>query len=191
MQTPSRKQTERWLAEKEIKAQRVLDIGASSFPIVTRVKSFDVGEYVTLDIQRQVRNKLGPSYEVDIQWDMNDPIEIHEEHGVFDVVFALKLLNYVYNPTVAFENIRSAMYPGSTLYIDFPFLYPQMKKGMDFMRYTRKSAEWFLVENGFVVNEITPITSGDPEALEKFIISETGASYLPNETGYLVQATAI
>ena len=44
-----RNQLEDWLKEIDVKADRVLDIGGSAYPVTKRVKSWEVKEYKILD----------------------------------------------------------------------------------------------------------------------------------------------
>jgi len=65
-----RTQLENWLKTIDVKADRVLDIGGGTLPVLKRVKSWDVGEYKIAD------NSLEESKEkIDFNIDLNYPIK--------------------------------------------------------------------------------------------------------------------
>ena len=66
----TRKQLENWLKTINVKTDCLLDIGNSQLKINNRVKSFDVKEYVGLDLKQPHEGE-----KQDIICDMNLPIE--------------------------------------------------------------------------------------------------------------------
>ena len=162
-----REQLESWLKTIDVKADRVLDIGGGSNPVVSRVNSWEVKEYKILDNELE-EMKQKPDYVGDIQHlDILNvyfpdsaitlpPEQIHE-NLLCDTVFCLEVAEYWYNPLMALVNINRFMRKDGILYISFPFIYPHHNpEGKDYLRYTRWGVEKLLNESGFEILEITP-----------------------------------
>lgn len=150
-----RNQLEAWLKTIDVKADKVLDIGGGALPVNKRVKSFEVNDYKILDNELE-EMKRKPDILMDLNeyqpFDHNSDITIEP---LFDVAFCLEVFEYIWNPVQALENINMLMKEGGTLYISFPFIYPQHNPiESDYLRYTKQGAIKLLNETGFKVDDI-------------------------------------
>lgn len=154
---------EAWLKTIDVKADAVLDVGGSANPVNTRVRSWDVKYYALADNHTERPKQLA-----DMEFDMNkmltpgdQPCKImlrepcYEQlnsHAGFDITFCLELMEYIYDPMTALFNLNLLTKKGGTLYITFPFVYPQHNPiANDYLRYTPVGAKKLLEENGFRV----------------------------------------
>ena len=153
MPSNPRRQLEDWLKQIDVKADRVLDVGGAQLPIKKRVKSWDIGHwYKIIDLEIPHEGE-----EPDHSFDLNIPFRNFMGGFNADIIFCLEVMEYIWNPVVAMENMRSGLIAGGILYISFPFLYPHHNpKGLDYMRYTRWGAEKLLTEIGFKIIKNTP-----------------------------------
>ena len=165
MSSFTRIQLEKWLAEKSIKADKVLDIGGSQLPITHRLKDWDVNEYKILDLNEPHENAKEP----DIICDLNDRQEnlpVNQstssdfcsygdiEERQFNLAFCMEVTEYWWNPVQALENINSLLKEGGLLYISFHFIYPVHNPvDQDYLRYTPRGVEKLLEETGFEIIE--------------------------------------
>lgn len=145
-----RQQLEAYLAQIDVKADAVLDIGGLQLPIKGRVKSWDVQNYKILDVQKRMRAAKG---EADYVGDISRSLDYHESIGdlesAFDVVFCLEVMEYVFDPFTAIKNIKAFMKDGGVAYISFPFVYPMHPpENTDLLRYTEHGVEKLLKEAG-------------------------------------------
>jgi len=114
-----RQQLEAWLAELDVKADTVYDIGGAQGNVKDRVKSWEVKNYRVLDL---------PIY------DLNEPWQTTPE---VDIIFCLEVFEYLINPMEAMENISGLLKPGGKAYITAPLVYPVHNEvELDSLRYT-------------------------------------------------------
>lgn len=114
-----RQQLESWLAELDVKADTVYDIGGVQGNVKDRVKSWEVKNYRVLDL---------PIY------DLNEPWQTTPE---VDIIFCLEVFEYLINPMEAMENISGLLKPGGKAYITAPLVYPVHNEvELDSLRYT-------------------------------------------------------
>lgn len=107
-----------WLANLDVKADRVLDIGGSQLTMPKRVKSWDVGEYQIADLPEPHEDSPKPDIELDLNvggCGLQDDI---------DLVFCLEVFDYVWNPYEAFAEIAQVLKRGGTAWVTFPSIYP-------------------------------------------------------------------
>lgn len=182
-------QLEDWLKTLDIKSTRVLDVGGSQNPVKGRTKSWKVGDYKILDLEAPHEGESP-----DIILDLNHryaPKELMEK-PVFNMLFCLEVMEYIYDPIGALRNLYWLSMPGATLYISFPFVYPiHEPKESDMMRYTRYGAMRVLKESGWETQEVVPrlSTHGNLEKYyvhEKMRMSRTYSGH--QEIGYLIKA---
>ena len=146
----SRTQLENWVTTIDIEGKRVLDVGGSQLPIVGRANG-DPKEYVIVDLEKPHECKRKPNLIWDIQ-DMN-PIK-DKSYEVFDSVFCLEVMEYLYRPFIALENMNKVLKRGGSLYVSFHFIYPVHKPNKkDYLRYTQWGAEKLLKEAGFKIDK--------------------------------------
>lgn len=145
-------QTEAWLKTIEVKADRVLDVGGAQLPVKGRTKSWEVGEYKILDLEKPHE----ANQKVDIIQDLSD---IDSKSNIdcwesFDVAFCIEVSEYWFDPMLALVGVKNYLKEGGILYITFPFIYMAHKpEGTDFLRYTPIGAEKLLKEAGFEILE--------------------------------------
>lgn len=165
-----REQLERWVRKINVKCDSCLDIGGGQKKIKDRVNSWQVKTYKILDNDKQ--------YKSDYFFDLNEEIRLAKEGRVknekmkidlpvmipirFDVVFCLEVMEYVWNPVVAHENVFDFLKPGGIAYLSYPTIYPlHNPPGVDYLRYTKNAIEKYLTEIGFKSWEITPRIATD------------------------------
>jgi len=189
-----RQQLEDWLRTKDVKTDKVLDVGGGSNPARGRTKSWDVKEYKILDSELE-----SPKQKVDFIWDLNEWIENNgKEWEVenFDVAFCLEVMEYIWNPVTALNNLNYFLKKNGILYISFPFIYPHHNpERYDYLRYTGWGAEKLLEKAGFYIEEVTARLETDPYLLPKFYSKEKmhpSRGYDNHlEIGYLIKARKI
>lgn len=119
MSSSFRLELDKWLANLEVKAERVLDIGGSQLPIKGRTKSWKVKEYLIADLPEPHVNSPKP----DIELDLNRPLDVYSLIRA-DIVFCLEVFDYIYDPAMAMKHIRQALKDGGIAWISFPSVYP-------------------------------------------------------------------
>jgi len=196
-----RTQLESWIKTIDVKADRVLDVGGGANPVKGRTKSWAVDYYRILD------NNLEGDFKIDVLLDLNLELEgqkhtvfnynpgskIFTHLGVYDIIFCLEVMEYVWNPKTAIEHLYSLINEeGGTLYISFPFLYPHHNPaGHDYLRYTRWGVEKLLTETGFEIEYITPrIEMGDLRISNWFLSEKMHPckGMRHDEIGFMVKA---
>ena len=157
MSSVYRKHLENWLGTLAIRADRVLDIGGAQLPIRNRLHSFTANEYRILDLPQPHDARA----HVDIVGDLNEPFDIDMEYQIFDMVFCLEVMEYIYNPVQAIHSIARFMASSGTLYITFPHYYPPHEPyENDYLRYTLSGIRK-LMEPYFEIQEVIPRTARD------------------------------
>lgn len=115
-----------FVAEQEVEADIVLDIGGSQNPIKGRTKSWNVKDYKILDLETPHITLQEP----DLMHDMNYPIirqlnfAVAQYKGIVDLIFCLGVFDYVINPNIAMDNIKYLLKRHGIAWIEFPFVYP-------------------------------------------------------------------
>ena len=189
-----REQLESWLSKIDIDAGSVLDAGGGAKPVKHRVRSWNVEEYVILDNRLQPQ-KTEPTLVADLnkRFSSENGPGASDRLGTFDVVFCLEVMECLWNPLVALENLNLLLKKGGLLYISFPFVYPMhYPVEYDFMRYTQEGAHKLLSESGFAVNDIFVRRIKN----EKLLAAAYAADHMHDRgddtvghTGYCVTAT--
>lgn len=106
-----------WLAQLDVEADVVLDIGGSQETMPKRVKSWKVEEYIIADLPNPHKDSPKPDVEIDLNIYANlTPMA--------DIVFCLEVFDYVYDPATAFENIADVLKDGGIAWVSFPSVYP-------------------------------------------------------------------
>jgi len=168
---------EEWLQTLEIDAEAVADVGAKKSPVQHRVKSWRVTRYDILDL---------PEYDLNKEW------EIYE---VYDAVFCLEVLEYVYNPLQAMKNLHRMLKSAGVLYASFHFIYPHHgPRSRDYLRYTQWGVDKLLEEAGFGSWERYSRPFKRPWGIALFYMGEkmkgldNNLGQLHGDQGYLVKA---
>jgi hypothetical protein len=119
---------------------RVLDIGKSMRGEFQKIKCKEIK---TLDIN------IFENYP-DIQFDLSEEIEIEktELYERFDVIICLAILEHVYNPFIAIQNIKKMLTNNGIIFGYVPFLYhyhaPQDLYFQDYYRYSKDGLAYLL-----------------------------------------------
>lgn len=169
-----RHQLEAWLAELDVKAGTVLDIGGKQGEVKKRTKSWDVKEYKVLDI---------PEFDIEKN-------RIFEEA---DIIFCLEVFEYLINPLEAMKNIKLTLKKGGKAYITFAFAYPHHNElELDSLRYTETGIKRIVNKVGLKVTDIRYRT--DRTGLLKAFYQEDGMHpskqyHHHDVTGFIVEVT--
>lgn len=173
----SRRQIEAWLKTISVKGS-VLDVGGLFWPVKGRTKTWNVPDYAILDVKPE-RNGVTATIVHDIN-------RFYPLVAAFDNAFLLEVIDHLWNPVMAFQNINNLMRVGGTLYVSANFLFPH-HTGFDCIRLTSTGLQKILEETGFTVLEITPRYAVD-KTLEEAMRKESKVVYHPGEIGYFVTA---
>lgn len=124
MSSSYRIELDKWLAQLDVKADRVLDIGGSQLPLKGRVKSFDVKEYLIADLENPHVDSPKPDIVLDLNTEYNFGWGLPDYGNQFDLVFCLEVFDYVWSPVDAFKSIYHLLEWGGTAWVTFPSQYP-------------------------------------------------------------------
>jgi SAM-dependent methyltransferase len=119
---------------------RVLDIGKSMREDFNKIKCKEIK---TLDIN------IFDDYP-DIQLDLSEEVEIEktELYERFDVIICLAVLEHVYNPFIAIQNLKKMLTHNGIIFGYVPFLYhyhaPQDLYFQDYYRYSKDGLAYLL-----------------------------------------------
>lgn len=186
MASNSRRQIEGWLSKIDVKGN-VIDVGGLFWPAKGRTKSWDVPWYVIQDIKKTRKGVVA-----EVVCDMNKPVP--EEYklmtkGQFDVVFCVEVLDHIWNPYQAFNNMSDFLKPGGMLYISANFMFPH-HTGFDCARYTNVGIQKLLDETGFTMVECAARFAVD-SALFDNLARESKVVYHRDHIGYMITAKKI
>lgn len=188
-----RQQLESYLKQLEVKADSVIDVAGASNPVSKRVKLWDVRKYQVLDneLERQ-------AIHIDIKHDMNDPLDLIDVTGTFDIIFCLEMMDYIWNPVQACTNLRCFAKPGSKLIMTFPFVYPNHNPvSSDMLRFTKQGAHKLLRHAGFEIDRTIARHFGNIGAWMDLMQSDgyryRGADEAGtlHDSGYIIEAHAV
>lgn len=181
----TRKQLENWLKTIDVSGT-VLDVGGVVLPVRGRTKSWDATDYRILDACKEKRG-IKANYVGDINYEI-----ITQDYPQFDVVFCLEVMEYVWNPAMALNNMSNFLKSGGLLYISFHFLFPHHHPtSRDYLRYTINGIDMLLTKTGFRIEEVLPRTTIVPDTLKEFCDAESKVYRHPREIGYLVVARKV
>jgi len=142
-----------WLANLDVKADRVLDIGGSQLTMPKRVKSWDAKEYLIADLPEPHEDSPKP----DIELDMNMTPMMADDFGEYDLIFCLEVFDYVFNPVDAFRRINSLLKDGATAWVTFPSIYPlHQPVEDDALRYMPGGIKKLAQATGLTIQEMIP-----------------------------------
>lgn len=144
MATQTRKHLRAWLKQIDVKGT-VVDVGGVSWPIFKQTKTWDVPVYKIYDLKDEKKN-----VKTDYICDLNTHFSIKEK---FDIAFCTEVMQFVYNPVIALQNINELLVPEGKLYITFHLTHSPMK-GKDYLRYTEKGLRKLLDVSGFKINNL-------------------------------------
>lgn len=183
MSSSYRMELDRWLAELDVEAGIVLDIGGAQLPVKGRTKSWKVNEYKIADLPQPHADSPQP----DIELDLNTAI-IDEEFEGYDLIFCLEVFDYVYDPLMAMRKISYLL--KGTAWVTFPAFYPHHQPiEDDALRYMEGGIKKLAEAAGL---KIVQIIKRRPETnlLEQFYRAERmrAAKHFDHAvTGYIVE----
>jgi len=135
-----RDQLENYLKSLNIKADTVLDVGGKELPIKDRVNGWKVKNYSILDLPEYNLNVKNQDYYMEA-----------------DIVFCLEVMEYIWNPNIALENLYDLLKDDGILYITFQFLYPIHEPNQfDYLRFTKEGSCRLLQNAEFEIKQIIP-----------------------------------
>lgn len=160
MSSSARRELENYIKNLHIKAEAVLDVGGSQNPIKKRLGKFEAKTYMIADLTMPHHVEHKP----DIHIDLNRKSQINAGFkGKFDVAFCFEVMEYIWDPVQALDNISYFLPKGGVLYISFTFSYPiHPPHGQDMLRYTHYGAIKLLNESGFEVEDLVFRQAADP-----------------------------
>lgn len=156
-----RTQINKYLSNQEITANSILAIGIEQDD-KKMFKSVNCQEWVTLDYD--------PALNPDICHDINKPLmdddgDIKIDHKYFehfDVVIALNLFDYIWDPMQAHDNFYNLLKNDGILITNYPFVYPMHKpKGIDYLRFTPDAVNLYLKKSYFKILERVDILGNE------------------------------
>ena len=121
---------------------KVLDIGSADSWLAKKLSASC--DYVSLDYWTTGHKLYGAVPDV---FGSADSLPFLENS--FDVVFLFEVLEHLYNPREAIQEISRCLAPGGRAYITVPFLYPIHDAPHDYQRYTLHGLERELESAGF------------------------------------------
>lgn len=150
-----------YLKTQEIRAGAVLSIGIE----VDDRKAFkyiECQEWATLDHDQA----LNPNICHDINkplMDEDGDIKIDQKYFEhFDVVIALNLFDYVWDPVQVHDNFYNLLKNDGILITNYPFVYPMHKpKGIDYLRFTPDGVNLYLKKAYFKILERVDILGNE------------------------------
>ena len=112
-----------WLNQLDVTAHTVLDIGGAQEPLPSRVRSWQVDNYVIADLPQPHKDSPLPDIALDLNYFWNTQIDTNHM-GMYDRIFCLEVFDYIFDPTMALLNIKHLLADGGTAWITFPSVYP-------------------------------------------------------------------
>ena len=185
-----RDQLEAWLKSINIKTDRVLDVGGASNPVKSRVKSWEVAEYLIFDSQLE-KPVVPAQYSGDINISIACNVVVQElTMKPFDIIFCLEVAEYLWDPATAIKNLGFMLKKGGVLYMSFPFVYPvHAPIGHDYLRYTRYGIIKLMEQAGFDNIEIILRKFKKPEhIIEAYKSDGMHIKTDADVSGYLIRA---
>lgn len=187
MASNSRIQLEQYLKTIDV-AGSVLDIGGSQAPIKGRTKTWNPTIYDISDIKHPHHEKR----KADLVFDLNEKNMFGKRK--YDTIFCIEVMEYVWNPAAAAENIFKLLNDGGVAYISFHYLYGlHPPKGEDCLRYSRNAIEKIWAKFRKREYSSRQLTKDGKRLLEQFYLSEgMRLDYSDPEVyqeGYIVKMT--
>ncbi|HEX5386104.1 MAG TPA: class I SAM-dependent methyltransferase [Gemmatimonadales bacterium] len=135
----------------------VLDLGCGRAPLYGLYRHF-AGTITCVDwadSEHDVRH-------ADVLCDLNEPIPFPD--ASFDTIIFSDVMEHLYRPQQALEEIRRVLRPEGTLLMNLPFMYPIHEQPHDYYRYTRFALERMLGDASLEAVALESI-GGAPEVL--------------------------
>lgn len=120
MSSSYRIELDKWLADLDVTASRVLDIGGAQKPVKGRTRTWQVEDYSIADLPSPHADSPKP----DVALDLNNPVSLAFGDRKYDMIFCLEVFDYIYNPVLALNIISHILKIGGIAYVSFPSVYP-------------------------------------------------------------------
>lgn len=162
-------QLKKYLSQVEIKGPRVLSIGGQEDD-KRYFGKISAEEWLTLDSDSQYRPTI--TFDMNRSMQSEGGFDVPDRYlGYFDVVLALNLWEYIFDPLTAHQNIVDFLKPGGLLMTNYPFVYPvHNPSGIDYLRYTPEGVEKLIKSVGLTIVKHDFIYGSD--LLEDFYADE-------------------
>jgi len=155
MSSSYRVSLENWLADLDVKADVVIDLGGSQLPIKDRVRNWEVKDYYIIDKKNPHKGDK-PDATVDLNNGEHQQ-EAGDYVGIADVLFCLEVFEYIYRPEIALNWVKKLLIKGGKAYVSFPFMYPLHEPvDEDSLRYTISGIKRLADLVGLKINEVIP-----------------------------------
>ena len=158
-----------FLSNLYIDADSILEIGiGKNKNIYTKnLKNWSVKNYKSMDID----SRFKPDFICDLNKDFFSKYNFNEK---FDIVFALEVMEYVYDPMQAIKNIYNCLNSDGLSFISFHFIYPIHNPiKYDYLRFTPEGVKKIANECGFKDIKIYPRKAKEGKrSLKKFFKKE-------------------
>lgn len=178
-----------WLAQLDVKADTVFDIGGSQEALKPRVKSWDVKELLVFDLEQPHAESPKPDVICDLNvWNQH----LNAYKGLGDIIFCLEVFDYVYDPVNAMQIIRDLMKNHGTAYISFPSQYPlHQPVEDDALRYMPGAIKKLAAKVGMEIVEMIPRRTETDAIYNAFRVERMRCAKHEdhNFTGFIVEFT--
>lgn len=183
-----KRQLNEWKAQQDVKADVLFDIGGAQDPLKGKTKSWDVNEYLIIDLAEPHVETVKP----DITHDMNKPWVGMKQA---DAIYVLGVYDYVINPNICTDNIRKMLKPDGYAWIEWPLFYghhePLMEEGC---RYSEGCIYRLVEQAGLKIDEIIRKPAGN-EYLVRFMREDgqrLSKNYLYHDTvGFITKVSHV
>jgi len=156
---------ENWLKTLDVKAHSVLDIGGSQLQLPSRVKTWDVKNYIIADLPEPHKDSQKPDIEMDIN-------KFFPGLGSYEMIFCLEVFDYVYDPVMAMKNISKQLDNNGVAWVSFPSVYPTHQPiEDDALRYMEGGIKKLAKEAGLTIEEMIK-RRPESNLLDQFIRTE-------------------
>lgn len=184
MSSSYRLELNRWLAQLDVRADRVLDIGGAQESVKGRTHSWDVKEYLIADLPEPHVNSPKPDIELDLNYHRS------AEGDQYDLIFVLEVFDYIWNPEAAMNTISSYLKPNARAWVTFPTVYPHHQPiEDDALRYMQGGIKKLADNAGLTMLQMIP-RRPETDAVEQLWRRErmrAAKGFDHNVTGWIVE----
>lgn len=120
---------------------KLLDVGCGKFPLYGLYRNY-VDECIGIDWENTLHNNTN----VDFYLDISKPLPFESES--FDTILSSDVLEHIYNPIDALNEMVRILKPGGFLLVNTPFEYWMHETPFDYYRYTEFLYRRYASENG-------------------------------------------
>jgi len=185
MSSSYRLSLENWLKTLDIKSQTLLDIGGSQLQLPSRVKSWNVDNYLIADLPSPHKDSQKP----DIELDLNVYFAGLE---TYETIFCLEVFEYIYDPMTAMKNISKMLAINGTAWISYPSFYPTHQPiDDDALRYMESGIRKLADKAGLKIVQMIP-RRPETNTLQQFFSTErlrAAKNYDHAVLGWIVEFT--